>query len=410
MPKLETWQKNLYAIALSQFVGLMGGNLVFPFMPFYVQDLGITDRDQVAFWAGLLATSTGVTLFLFSPVWGALADRFGRKSMLLRAYLGATVTMGLQGAAQNVFQLLALRALQGAFVGTIPAAMALVASSTPERNMPYAMGVLQMAIFTSQTTGPLLGGLLASTVGFRATFVVTAVLFFVAFLIVWVVVKEAFVRPAEGRSQSGPLAGLPLVFRQRGLLLLIGVLFFLHAAPAFVRPVVPLLVEDFGHVADAASLSGAVFAALAVTSALTALLVGRAAGRVGSRNALAVASLGAGLAYLPVLAVGNVGLLIAVMAVIGLFSGGMLPTTNTLIARSAPAGRQGAVFGVAGSAQALAFAVSPLLGGVAASALGIRAGFPMVSAMLVGVGLAVLALVREPRERRAEEPEPAVAG
>ncbi len=75
--KLETWQKNLYAIALAQFVGLMGGNLVFPFMPFYVQDLGITDRDEVAFWAGLLATSTGVTLFLFSPLWGALADRFG---------------------------------------------------------------------------------------------------------------------------------------------------------------------------------------------------------------------------------------------------------------------------------------------------------------------------------------------
>ncbi|MEX0786828.1 MAG: MFS transporter, partial [Dehalococcoidia bacterium] len=127
----EPWSRTLFAVAVAQFIALGGGNLVFPFMPFYVEDLGIEGEGKIALWSGFLVTATGTMLFIFSPIWGALADRFGRKPLLLRAYAGAMVTMTLQGLAQNVWQLFFLRALQGAFVGTIPAATALVAASTP---------------------------------------------------------------------------------------------------------------------------------------------------------------------------------------------------------------------------------------------------------------------------------------
>jgi len=182
--KLEVWQKNVFAIALSQFVGLMGGNFVFPFMPFYIQELGVTKEGEVAFWTGLMATSSGATLFIFSPFWGMLADRYGRKRMLLRAYLGGIVALMLQGLAQNVWQLALLRALQGSLMGTIPAATALVAASTPKRELASSMGILQMAIFASQSTGPLMGGFLAATIGIRTTFFVTGALFTIPFFIV----------------------------------------------------------------------------------------------------------------------------------------------------------------------------------------------------------------------------------
>src|SRR3989304_1063697 len=130
MPE-EIWRKNLYAIAIAQFIALGGGNLVFPFMPFYVKELGVTDQSEIALWSGLLGTATGAMLFVFSPIWGSLADRFGRKPILLRAYVGAMVTMTLQGLAQNVWQLVVLRRLQGGVAGTIPAATALVAASAP---------------------------------------------------------------------------------------------------------------------------------------------------------------------------------------------------------------------------------------------------------------------------------------
>ena len=108
--------------------------------------------------------------FIFSPIWGTLADRFGRKPLLLRAYVGAMITLTLQGAAQEVWQLLLLRGLQGMFVGTIPAATALVAASAPRERVTYSLGVLQMAFFTSQLIGPIVGGLLASSIGIRPTF------------------------------------------------------------------------------------------------------------------------------------------------------------------------------------------------------------------------------------------------
>src|SRR4051812_11953803 len=169
-PRFETWEKNLYAVWVAQFLALMGANLVFPFIPFFVKDLGIQDDSDAALWSGVLATATGVTLFISSPLWGSLSDRFGRKNMLLRAYAGATVTITAQAIVQNVWHLLALRALQGGFVGTIPAATALVAGGTPPKRMAYALGLIQMAVFTSQTVGPVIGGVLAALVGFRLTF------------------------------------------------------------------------------------------------------------------------------------------------------------------------------------------------------------------------------------------------
>ena len=92
---LEVWQKNLYAVWVAQFLALMGANLVFPFIPYFVQDLGNYSTDEAALWSGVAGTATGVMLFVSSPLWGSLADRFGRKNMLLRAYLGALITITL---------------------------------------------------------------------------------------------------------------------------------------------------------------------------------------------------------------------------------------------------------------------------------------------------------------------------
>src|SRR5437868_12067779 len=97
-PRFETWEKNLYAVWVAQFLALMGANLVFPFIPFFVKELGVESDSSAALWSGVLATATGAMLFVSSPLWGSLADRFGRKNMLLRAYAGATITITLQAA------------------------------------------------------------------------------------------------------------------------------------------------------------------------------------------------------------------------------------------------------------------------------------------------------------------------
>ncbi|HWQ27607.1 MAG TPA: MFS transporter, partial [Dehalococcoidia bacterium] len=145
------------------------------------------------------------------------------------------------------------------------------------------------------------------------------------------------------------------------------------------------------------------FSALAATSSIAALAVGRASDRIGYRNALAAATIGAGAAYLPVALANDVPVLLLSLAVVGMFSGGMLPAANALIGALSPGGRQGAAFGLAGSAQALAIAVAPLTGGAIARGFGVHTGFVVDGVALIAVGLAVLALVREPaRETEAQ--------
>jgi DHA1 family multidrug resistance protein-like MFS transporter len=403
MPTLEPWRKNLYAIAIAQFIALGGGNLVFPFMPFYVEDLGVSDPEKIALWSGLLGTATGLMLFIFSPIWGGLADRYGRKPLLLRAYLGATVTMTLQGLVQNVWQLLFLRALQGIFVGTIPAATALIASGTPRERVAYSLGVLQMALFTSQFVGPLIGGVLASSIGFRPTFLAAGPLYLLSFFLVLVMVEEHFERPtAEERGTF--IGNLRLVVSIRPLLLLIGVVFFLNAGPSFVRPIIPLQIESFDPALGPETLAGIAFAALSITSAGAAFMSSRVSGVLGARNALALATAGAGVAYLGVSFATGIGSLIVLIGIVGVFSGGMVPTANALIDRWTPAGKHASAFGLAGSAMALAFAIAPLSGGFTASQLGIQAAFTVIGIVMMGVALGVLALVREPGEREAAEP------
>ncbi len=392
--KLETWEKNLYAVWVAQFLALMGANLVFPFIPFFVKDLGVASKSGQALWTGVSSTATGVTLFISSPLWGSLADRFGRKNMLLRAYAGATLTITAQAFVQNVWQLVALRALQGAFVGTIPAATALIAGGTPAKRMAYALGLIQMAVFTSQTIGPVVGGVMAGAVGFRATFALGGLMYIVSFVLCLKLVKEEFVRPAPEERVSYA-ENLRSVMRLPAMLLLTAVMFLVSSAAPYTRPVIPLVVEGFtDH--NVATKSGLVFAAIALPSAIAAVVSGRLAVRTGFRNALIAAAFGAGLSYAFVAAANSLVPLMLLMAVVGVFSGAMIPMVNALIGASAPDGKHGSAFGLVGSAQALSFAVAPLLGGLTAQQLGIHAGFPIIGAALVAVSVLVWLTVREP--------------
>lgn len=403
--KLEPWQRNLYAVWVAQFLALMGANLVFPFIPFFVKDLGIESDQDAALWTGVLSTATGLMLFVSSPLWGSLADRYGRKKLLLRAYAGATVTITLQAVVQDVWQLLALRALQGAFVGTIPAATALVAAGTPARRMAYALGLIQMAVFTSQTVGPVAGGLMAQAVGFRLTFALGGLMYVVPFILCLFFVREDF-KPVAAAERGSYIQNLRTVMRTPSMLLLIIVMFLVSSAAVFVRPVVPLVVESFTET-SVETKSGIVFACVALTSALAAVGSGRVATRSGYKNALVIATLGAGAGYALVGVANNMPSLMATMALTGIFSGAMIPMVNALIGAGAPEGRHGSAFGLVGSAQALSFGIAPLLGGLTAQQLGIHAGFPVVGALLAGVAVLVLVTVREPETLR--EPEPAAA-
>src|ERR1700674_2425107 len=111
LPSREVWERTAWICAATQFITLVGFGLGLPFLPMYVQALGVTERAEVAVWSGVLSGSAALTMAVVAPIWGVLSDRYGRKPMLIRALLGSAVLVGAMGFVDNVWQLEALRLL-----------------------------------------------------------------------------------------------------------------------------------------------------------------------------------------------------------------------------------------------------------------------------------------------------------
>ena len=183
-------------------------------------------------------------MFLTSPLWGLLADRIGRKPMVMRAQFGSAVILSLAGLSPNIYFLIGARFLQGALSGTVAAASALVAAMTPRDRLPFAMGMLLLAVYGGNTIGPALGGVMADAFGFQATFFITGGLLVLGGVIVLLFVKEDFKRPEPGQGSS--LKDLAHLAVSREILPLLLVIAALNLGPGMMSPIIPLFIAELG--------------------------------------------------------------------------------------------------------------------------------------------------------------------
>ena len=410
------WKVNLFFVWFGVFVGLVGAGFVFPFIPFYIKELGVESESGVAFYTGLTASATGLSLTLTAPIWGSLADRYGRKPMFLRALVGAGVLILVMGLAQTVWQLVALRFLMGAFAGTMGAAAALVASTTPRAKVGYALGVLQTGQFLANMLGPVIGGFVAAGLGIRESFIFCGALYGIAALLGFFFVKEEPIEEAgevpPGKPRGGGLVqNLREVVSERAIMLVLLFLFCLWLSTTFVRPVMPISIDNFaegpddhvhvevpgytGNLKEEAA-TGVVFGVLGFTSTIAALCVAPLGQRYGYRNTVGVAALASGVLYPFVALAGGLVSFALLLGAVGLFQGAMVPGTSALIAAAAPEGKHGSTFGMASSMQSLALMLGPLGGSAVAGLQGIGAVYVVIGVFLVFAGVGCFALIREP--------------
>ncbi|MBQ7606057.1 MAG: MFS transporter, partial [Firmicutes bacterium] len=151
--KLQRWQTNLYTLWVTQIFSMVGFGLGVPFIPFYLQELGVTDTVELNFLVGLSSTLPAATMAIVSPIWGKLSDLYGRKMMLMRAMAGATVILTGYGLCKSVVLFMVLRTLHGVFTGTVSAAMTFVSANTPSHKMSYALGFLTSSNFLGYAIG-----------------------------------------------------------------------------------------------------------------------------------------------------------------------------------------------------------------------------------------------------------------
>ncbi len=362
----QQWERNVYAILLAVFVAFSGFTVVMPFLPLYVRQLGVTDPGQVAIWSGLIFGVSPVLAGLMAPVWGSVADRYGRKPMFVRALVAFFFIFLLSAFVQNVYQMLALRALGGVFGGFGAMALAMVSTSAPEAEASKAIGRLQSVQFLTMASGPLFGGVLASTVGIRNTFFVSAAMYALALVAVVKLYKEEDVPKVEREKKEH----LPLrqVLLLPNLLTLAVVLSLAQFMNRGLGPVLPLYVESLGMPRGAVAF----WAGLIVSSgAVAAAVAAGVAGRLGSRKPLRIlllASLSGGIiASLLLAAVQNVPQLLAARVALGILAGGTQTVAFSLGSRLLPNETRGASFGFLSTGAMVGGGLSPFLaGGIAA--------------------------------------------
>ncbi len=374
-------------LLVSQLLATTAFMFVVPFMPLYVQQLGVEDAGSAALWAGIINGASGATMALVAPLWGRLSDRMGRKIMLLRATLTAVVVVGSMAFVTAPWQLLILRLLQGTLTGTVPAATALVASTAPSDKAGGRLGTLQTVIFIAAGVGPALGGISADAAGIEMSFFLASGLLAISgALVLFGVAQDRPQRASDEGSEEEEAMPVSLPYRRLmpGLL----TLFAVHVAITSAAVALPGFVHALsGDASGIATQAGWIIGTGALVASLGSLFGGKLAGRIGARRMIAL-SLGlAGLAAIPQALVPGVPELWALRLTTSLFLGSAIPVANLLIKDASPPERQGAAFGVASSATAMGFALGPMGGGLIASSLGFRAAFLIPGAALLGLAI-----------------------
>jgi MFS transporter, DHA1 family, multidrug resistance protein len=387
----QSWRRNLYVITISEFIVLVGFSCFAPFMPLYYQQVGHMDSQSAALWTGIAVGGGGLTMFFSAPFWGMTADRWGRKPMVLRTQIGCALIVGLLALTQDVYVFTGIRILMGFFAGTVPAALALVASLTPRDKIPFAMGVVMTAVFAGMTMGPLIGGFMADRFGFQITFIVTAIILLLGGLIVLFFVKEQFEPPAKDQRSS--LKDLLKLAASSDMLPLLVVIMIINVGPQMISPVVPLIFSEIDPAGAIATSSGLAFALLGIVSTGSSLVISRLNKRFSLQKILVFCSLGTGLLYLPLIWASSVTSLILLVGLTGLLIGGILTSSNALISLRVPIARQGAAYGLTQSANALGGGLGPFLGGGLGSVIGLRPVFIVTSGVFLTAGVIVMLLL-----------------
>ncbi|ARU62438.1 hypothetical protein CBW65_16850 [Tumebacillus avium] len=398
---MQLWKRNLIVLWFANFTVMMGMSLVMPFLPLYIESLGVTDPKELAMWAGLVFSGTFMASAIFAPIWGALSDKTGRKVMLLRSAIGMAVVMALMGFVTSVEQLFALRIGMGIISGFIPAAVALMATNTPKEHVGYALGTLQTGGVSGQIIGPLVGGVLAHFLGFRSVFWFTASLLVVATIIVVVFVKEEFKKPAPAAKRvKGERRRFEMLDHLKMVWPVLVVSFLITFSMMMIDPMMSIYVSQLAPNAEnVALIAGMITACTGIANIIFSPRLGRLGDRVGYKKVLMLAMCGAALFYLPQAFVTAPWQLMVCRFGLGMCIGGLMPQVNSLIRTRVPTELQGRMFGYNTSAMFLGNLCGPNVGGFIGGTFGISSLFFISACTMISNALWLKFAVKDPKEQ-----------
>ena len=388
-----SWKRNFYTLWCAELFAIIGLHAVQPFLAYYIQEFDVENLEEALLWSGYMGSVAGFAMALSAPVWGAVADRFGRKSMVVRSMVGGGLTVFFMAYADSVTELLVARMLQGALAGTVTACITMVSTTTPKQHLGYAMGMMQGAFLLGAALGPLAGGPFIEAYGYQAIFLVSGVMVVVAGLAVQLLVNEKFNKnkpEVENASASKSntdnfIADTKRLLQLKPFLITIISLVLIQFAYGVIMPVVPLFLQQLAGHAEIITEAGFIFSLTGLTGALSSAVLGGWTERIGVKRMLFVGLVTTAL-FLACQGSAESVMVFAVLQVMGgLATGAVRPVANTITTFVVPEEDRGKAFGIMTSASALGWALGPSMGGYIGSTTGFRSVFYATALLFLGV-------------------------
>ncbi|SNY60214.1 multidrug efflux MFS transporter MdtG [Enterobacter sp. CC120223-11] len=387
------WKRNLTIAWIGCFLTGAAFSLVMPFLPLYVEQLGVAGHGALNMWSGLVFSITFLFSAIASPFWGSLADRKGRKIMLLRSALGMSIVMVMMGLAQNIWQFLVLRALLGLLGGFVPNANALIATQIPRHKSGWALGTLSTGAVSGALLGPLAGGLLADSYGLRPVFFMTASVLFLCFVLTLFLIREQF-EPVAKKEMLHARDVIASLKSPKLVLSLFVTTLIIQVATGSIAPILTLYVRELaGNVSNIAFISGMIASVPGVAALMSAPRLGKLGDRIGPEKILIAALVISVLLLIPMAFVQSPWQLGLLRFLLGAADGALLPAVQTLLVYNSTNQIAGRIFSYNQSFRDIGNVTGPLIGASVSASYGFRtvffvtAGVVLFNAIYTGFSL-----------------------
>lgn len=382
--KRPLWKQNLYVLWFGVFMTGVGMSEIMPFLSLFINELGHFSKNQLSVYSGLVYAVTFLIMAIVSPLWGKLADQKGRKLMLIRASFGMGIVFFLMGFVTNVWELFALRALQGAFGGYVSNSNALVAAQTPREHSGHSLSILVTGITAGNLLGPLLGGFLADVFSYRISFHITGVIMLIVCLLTYFLVHE---KPSVQTQPSGKQKE-SLTFKDirsnKVILLLITTTVLVQVVTMSINPILSLFVKELTTPGQSVTMMAGLVAAMpGIPTVLAAPFFGRLGDKIGTHKLLIFGFVFAMIVFALTSFVKNVYILMFFRLLTGVSDAAILPSVQTLLTKNTAPENTSIVFSYNQSFQSLGNMFGPLLGSAIATIFDYRQIFLFCSLIMV---------------------------
>lgn len=372
--------------------------MVLPFLSLYIETFGNFSEKYVQQWSGWTFGITFVTAFLFSPIWGRIGDRFGRKKILIFSAFGMAFSIFMMGFVESVWQLFLLRLFMGIFSGFISMSQAFISTQTPKDIAGRVLGTLQTGGITGSLVGPLLGGVLADSFGYSATFQGTSIAIFISAILVMLTTEYKMSDGKKGtKSSYSSKEVLSHIVKNPLLLSVLLISTLIQIAHFSIQPILSLYVNEIHGHENLAFYSGIAFSAAGLGNLMMARQWGKIADKIGYVKILITLLFMAAIVYLPGGFVTSIWQLVIIRFLLGIAIGGIVPVRVAYIRQEAPISMQGEVLGYNTSLRFLGNVIGPVMGGMVAGYFGFSAVFIITSLLLLISGfLLFISMQRSP--------------